>query len=284
MVTCIVIGAGGTLGTALCRELEVFGKVERVGRKNFRIDHLQNILDGLIGEVIVVNLAWPISKPNFRTSADNTDFLRECIRIFSKLQKHDIRIVSIGSILEAGSIQIVSDEIVPNPQDLYAESKYHLHQYLKKVFPETHKWVRIANQVSAFDAPFKLAPLLLSSKNFEITLTGPKNQLDLIHVQDVATALVRIILNFESFPKEVVVGVGRAIEVQELAQLFNSRNIQFDLNSKPIFSRSEPIALRSSGWVPRYLTSTDLFNCLQLELQREGEKFDFVSSKPNQEH
>ena len=270
MVTYVVIGAGGTLGKALCRELEVLGKVERVGRKNFRIDYFHNMLEGLIGEVFVVNLAWPISKPNFRTSEENTEFLRDCISIFSELQKHNLRIVSIGSILEAGLSQIVSDEIVPNPQDLYAESKYNLHQYLKRIFPETHKWVRVANQISAFDAPFKLAPTLLSSTKFKVTLTGPKNQLDLIHVQDVATALVRIILNFESFPKEVVVGVGRGIEVQEFAQQFNSRNIQFHPNSKPIFSRSDPKALRSSGWVPKYQTSTDLFNCLQLEVQRES--------------
>ena len=219
--------------------------------------------------MIVVNLAWPISKPNFRTSGENTEFLRECINIFSKLQKHNIRIVSIGSILEAGFSQIVSDEIVPNPQDLYAESKHKLHEYLKRIFPGTHKWVRIANQISAFDAPFKLAPLLLSSTNSKMTLTGPKNQLDLIHVQDVATALLCIISNFDNFPKEVVVGVGRGIEIQEFSRQFNSTNIQFQPTSKPIFSRSDPRALRESGWVPKYPTCTDLFHCLQLELQGE---------------
>ena len=271
MITYLVIGAGGTLGTALCRELKFLGNIVKIGRENFKEDYFENLMNGLIGDVIVVNLAWPISKPNFRTSDENSEFLRECISVFSKLQRYDLKIIGIGSILEAGLTPIVSDEIVPNPLDLYAESKHKLHEYLRKFFPGRHKWVRIANQISAFDAPFKLAPLLLSSKNSLITLTGPKNELDLIHVQDVVSALMRIISNFEKFPAEVVIGAGRSIAIQEFSELFNSKNILFLPNSKAILSKSDPMALRESGWAPKYTSGIDLFNCLQLELQLESE-------------
>jgi nucleoside-diphosphate-sugar epimerase len=272
MSSYIITGAGGNLGRQLCNLLAPIGNVLKIRRDDFNSDKIKEVLLRSSEDTTLIHLAWPIKSPYFRNSDENAKFLEESIKIFSQIRKFNLKIIGAGSFLEAGDSGYVNDTINPNPQCLYAEAKCKMQEYLSREYEGSYKWIRVSQQISAFDAPFKLTPLLLSSYVQRIQLNAANNVLDLIHVEDVARAFMQCAINFKNLPEQVVVGVGRGIQIQDFAHLFNFSNITAKKVDNPKSLISRPVALRELGWEPKFETSIDLFKALQLEITEVSRK------------
>lgn len=264
MVTFIMTGASGTLGRNLKQLLRGLGEVKDVQRQNFDSSAIQDLVLKAKGVVYLVHLAWPMKSPDYRTSVENLDFLKKSIEIFSEIKDLGSKIIAVGSISEAGYCEVVEDFVIPNPQDLYAESKCKLREFLNQVFPLDHLWIRLSSQVSFYDPPHRLIGTLLSNQENPI-LHGVNNELDFIHVGDVARAIYHCILHFQEMPHEIVVGTGRKLKVSEIASCFYRPNLVIEQSEKPISINTNPLSLKNSGWVAQQVSSQQLYKAIMKE-------------------
>jgi nucleoside-diphosphate-sugar epimerase len=258
-------GANGNVGLHLRKYLSGNGVIKVVERKNFNPGYITNLILKAEGEVYFIHLAWPVRGLDFRTSEDNISFLKKTLEVFNSIKGLPVNIIGAGSASEAGNCRIIEDRIKPNPQNLYAETKYKLSEFLSKEFPKQYIWVRPASQVSFYDPPHRLIGTILSSRDKSMTLYGADNNIDLIHVSDVAQAFYQCVLKFHSLPTEVVVGTGRTILVSKFAELFNKPNLIFKNYQEPISINTNPVALKESGWNPKYISANQLYGAIMNE-------------------
>jgi nucleoside-diphosphate-sugar epimerase len=267
MRTLIVTGASGRIGRALQVRLQDTSEIKKIDRNNFNARHIRELIVKAIGEVYLIHLAWPISSLDFKSSSENIDFVKKSIEIFRSLQGLKVKIIAAGSVLEAGNSTLIEDSIINNPQNLYAESKCHLREFLKKEFPLDHIWARVSSQVSFYDQPYRLVGTLLASHKRKVTLYGTNNNIDLIHVSDVALAFHHCISNFHILPSELVIGTGRTIQIARFAEHFFRPNLIEEYLDQPITLNTNPQSLKNSGWSPKYISSDQLYNAIIKEPQ-----------------
>jgi nucleoside-diphosphate-sugar epimerase len=272
MRTFIITGGNGVIGRRLQKNLRNLGDIKNVCRGNFNSDYIRNLIINATGEVYLIHLAWPTSSRNFQSSLDNTRFLNESIAMLYSIQELNVKIIVAGSISEAGNCKVIEDCVQPNPQNLYAESKCILREFLKIEFANKHIWVRISNTISFYDKPNRLTGSILDSiRNREIqtVIREANNQIDLVHVSDVADAFVFCINYFEDLPNELVVGVGRTVKIESFANCFKSSNLKFQYLEQPISIKTNPMLLKKLGWLPRNISSQQLHDAVMMESQDE---------------
>jgi nucleoside-diphosphate-sugar epimerase len=266
MKTFVVTGGRGRLGSFLLPLLSHHGKVLTLSRSEISGPQLKKIIVDKDEEFYLVHLAWPVRTHDYLYNEGNREMLKMSKSIMLTAGDLGFRIISVGSVLEAGEKSFISDKIMPNPQNLYAECKAKLQQFLVDVLPNTHIWARTGYQVSSFDPPHKLLPYLLTNQNRPVKLSGAKNLLDFIHVQDVATAFERIISRYQEFPREIVIGAGRVIEVESLAKSFGCVYDSDNSLHSVLRLQTIPNALFKSGWNAKFLTVQELHDAAINEL------------------
>jgi nucleoside-diphosphate-sugar epimerase len=262
MPTYIISGATGNLGRNLRRELEVFGRVEPIERQDLSPKKIYNLFEKTKGEKYFIHLAWPIKSVDFRSNRANLEMLELSKKILLVTKSFDIKILAAGSILEAGDVPVINDKILANPQNIYAETKCKLHEFIQQNFQDRFKWLRIANQISAFDSKHKLTPTLLSSQRKTVEINAANNEVDAIHVSDVARAFTHSALKFHSLPSEIVVGTGQQLQIATFAKMFYTPNIVLSNVSEPSSVKTNPAALSASGWNAKNLTAKQLYEAV----------------------
>jgi nucleoside-diphosphate-sugar epimerase len=269
MQTFIITGASGSIGRHLNKYLQNDGVIDTIERRNFNSKYIRDLIINASGTVYLIHLAWPTAYSDFHSSPENTHFLKKSIEIFNAIQGLNVKIISAGSIMEAGNVRLVQDLVIPNPQNLYAESKCKLREFLEKEFPLNHIWGRVAYAVSFYDPPHRLTGSLLSSDEKEIVLHGANNYIDLIHVSDVAQAFYHCIINFHHLPSELVIGTGRVIQVAKFAEHFHRSRIVSKNSVQSISLNTNPLSLRNTGWSAKHISSTQLHEAIMEETKIE---------------
>jgi nucleoside-diphosphate-sugar epimerase len=238
------------------------------------VENMREISKQIDGGYVFLHLAWPVSKENYLYSKDNIDFLNQSKELM-QLLGDDVnckRIIGVGSILEHGNIQDVTDNSPLNPESTYAESKVNLANFLRLSHGDKSKWIRIGYQISAHDPRRKLVPVLLANSSYPNPLKTPYKFLDLIHRFDVAEAILAFIKNcsaIEGF--NALIATGRGIALYEFANEFLEIKIppseQFEF-----YQTTNPQILKTLGWSAGYLTIKELTQIIY----RERADFNFV--------
>jgi len=266
MKTFVITGGRGRLGSFLLPLLSHYGRVLTLSRSEISGSHLKKIVLDAEQEFYLVHLAWPVRTQDYLHDEENRKMFEISKSLMLTAGDLGFKVISVGSVLEAGQKSVIRDKIIPNPQNLYAECKAKLQQFLVDFLPNTHIWARTAYQVSSFDPPHKLLPYLLTNQNKPIKLSGAKNLLDFIHVKDVASAFAQIISRYQEFPRELVVGAGRVIEVESLAKSFGCVNEIDNLLHPIVRIETIPNSLFQSGWKPKFITVQELHDAAISEL------------------
>jgi len=264
----VFTGASGRLGTQLHSKFPENAEVILLSKQELEPKNVRSVVKKLGKPTYFIHLAWPVRNKDYLDSDENLKMLKLSSEIFSNLSDLPIKIISAGTIFEAGEVKKIEDFVNPNPQNLYAESKVKLHKHLIEILPDSHLWARIGYQVSAYDPPHRLVPFLLESQGGIINLRNGKNNLDLIHVSDVAEAFLQIIKCYDLLPREIVVGAGRAINIESFASCFGSVLETGDLSESTVTSITAPNSLFKLGWKPKYHSQEELHKAIIDEFRK----------------
>lgn len=254
-----ISGLHGILGRNL-RHLLSDHNVVPLDLRNSNLKDIRRLITLHPHPRILLHLAWPVRAIEYQNSLDNLLMLELSKSIFQECQNEVDLIVGIGTVMEAGESGVVGDTIQPKPNSRYAECKYLLSRFLLDKVSTPSLWLRISYQISAFDPTHKLVPKLLNDKS-GMNIRQPSNSYDFIHVSDSAMAIKTILSNhlFMNTKSEMVIGVGRMIQISELAQAFGVSLSQI-ANGGFMSLCSDPKKLQSMGWRAFGTSASDLYD------------------------
>jgi dTDP-4-dehydrorhamnose reductase len=263
----LISGSSGLVGRSLIPLLRSEFRVYEINRENLNVKYLRSLSQEFGERYNFLHLAWPVSNPDYQNSKENTEFLsrsKELMRFLIDDHNCDL-IFGIGTILEHGDLETIYDDSPVNPLSLYAQTKCELSEFLRVSAAEKSKWLRIGYQVSAFDPPTKLVPTLLTNATDTNPLSRINKELDLIHRQDVATAIlhcVRDSVSIRGFSS--LITTGRSVSLFEFANEFLKHKISMPHDIDYI-QRTHPMNLSALGWRPKYVEVKDLAKMIKLE-------------------
>jgi nucleoside-diphosphate-sugar epimerase len=250
MATSILItGAGGLIGTWLCRRLES----EHVSVTAVRRPETDLLRAGVPTTMIedarpdaVVHLAWSASgDPNYRESEDNERWVEATVELLDACRKRDVMLWATGTAVDGNA----------GAADAYARSKADLHRRMAAEIDDgTVGWLRpyyVFDDVAG--RPSLVAQALWARDHDEtLVLRHPDGEHDFVHAADVASAVALAVRHRAM--GELPIGSGTTHRVCECVEALGARWTS-SANPPPEWSAHDHEAadisrLTSIGWSP----------------------------------
>lgn len=209
---------------------------------------------------VLIHAAWPVANRDYRNSPDNERFAQTTIELFSKFKDvyPDGFILGIGTFLEFGTKNSISDYSTCEPEDRYSEAKVHVYDWMRTNLVGNFSWARIATMVSGKDPYFKLTTQILKEQSFE--LLRPQSSQDFIHAEDAANAIYRI--STERMAGATLVATGRTLTNSTYANAINyalgRQQLMVDEEQKKDLLETNPEKLQMLGWNPQFVNKVNL--------------------------
>lgn len=187
------------------------------------------------------------------------------------------RIVSSGSCWEYGDLKgQLSDAQSPKPLSFFARTKDNLRMILESVSKESNvqtRWARIFYAYGPGQREQSLIPITIKSwrDGAAPVLRDTKSSIDLVHVEDVAEALV--LLTLSQGPSGVFnIGSGSAVRVSEVVESVRSA-IAGELTSLKVLQSTDELAAWADissistnfGWAPKVQLADGIRSVVQLD-------------------
>jgi nucleoside-diphosphate-sugar epimerase len=221
---------------------------------------------------VCVHAAWITTPEIYLESPENwrylqwsVDFLKHAINFGVK------RFLVLGTCIEYQiGEEILSEEQTPlSPNTLYAQCKNSLHKTLREdlMFRELSLcWGRIFYPYGVGEYPTRLCSSLIRrlKENQKVFLKTPDSIKDYIHIEDLATALLKIIES--NFSGAINLGTGVGVSIREIAGLIAGLMNKPDLIEENVsaapdsYNRviADATKLHSIGWQPTVSLRTGL--------------------------
>lgn len=234
-----------------------------------------------------LHLAWMTKHGTYWSSSDNLDWAAASLRLARALiDAGGERFVVAGSCAEYMTQDADCDEtsLALAPHTLYGRCKHGLHLMLHSLAEQTDlslAWGRVFYPYGPHQEASRLIPFVVRSllRGERVMCHNPQQVCDWIHVDDVADALVALVLSDGAGTFNVSTGTGYAVNevVMTIAALLDCRVLlDFD-SSDSVASRSlaawvgEPRRLRDEcGWRPQFSLEAGLQHTVRQMRIAEG--------------
>jgi len=231
---CLVTGAGGFIGTALCRRLSSAGaEVWGLGRKASGPDGIGRWLSCDVTDRVRVTEAFAACKPDVVFHlASIVNGARKLNIVIPTLHANLTGFVNVAvaaaeqssaSIVAIGSLQEPDQSLPAVPSSPYAAAKFAASCY-SRMFVETFKIPVVVVRLFMTYGPgqqdsTKLVPYVISqlAARREASLSRGTQAFDWVYIDDVCEALVAIASNGGLVGKTVDVGTGVLTSVMDVA-------------------------------------------------------------------
>lgn len=293
MKTVLVTGASGFIGRhTLSALLENYDEVHATYHSSFNSDfpdvvwHQLNLLDNDATKLIqrikpshMFHLAWYAKPGKYATALRNVDWFFssfELIKAFHEAGGE--RVVIAGTCFEYDlNYGFLSEEFTPKtPNTLYGLCKRNLQETIQAYAEKTglsYAWGRIFYTYGPHKHPDSLVSSIILAllRNEPGKSTNGHHKKDYLHVQDVADALVALLIHDIEGP--VNIGSGRPISVrvlvQKIGKILNKENL-IDLGALPGRKDEPPLVLADNrklkyevGWIEKYNIDEGLTNTVE---------------------
>ena len=233
-----ILGASGFLGLPILKAFEMYGwEVVTFTRSNSVGNIYQNIFVDLFNEDsiksalskakpnLVLSTAWETTHGRFWTSPLNLIYRDATLRFAELCFQSGIEtFVGLGTMSEYGTspgyCKANSSPLIVS--DLYSKTKIETGTQLEKIGAKygsrTH-WARIFQAFGPNEKPQRFIPGLVTTlrNHEEFRIRTPNFEMDWIHSEDIASALVFMVTNKLNHFVDVGTGVGTS--VKELSEL-----------------------------------------------------------------
>jgi nucleoside-diphosphate-sugar epimerase len=283
----LLTGAGGFIGTAFLREAlrcghEVAGLYlpgHRVPEKTVGLVTLTGSLANAPWPEIsqfepetCVHTAWITTPGDYLESPKNETFLKWSQSFLDRLAEMGApHIVGLGTCIEYElSDQPLREDRTPlKPQSLYAQTKNDLRLYGERLANRdsfSFAWARVFYPFGPGEHPSRLCSSLIRqlTDGRTVVLKTPQSRKDYIYIDDVATALLRVVES--RFDGCINIGTGSGITVARTAEI-----IAKSMGREDLLRTADPPAvdpfpcvvadatrLKGLGWLPRISAATGL--------------------------
>jgi nucleoside-diphosphate-sugar epimerase len=280
----VVSGASGFIGSQVARLLRSSGHavMSLVGRRIAGFDLFtkngRRLVTNTTRPEAFVHCAWCVDPKTYLTDLANVDHMRSTLELAEMLDDAGCkRFIGLGSCLEYGisctadledrrkeGIYTKLSEGAPlAPASLYAAMKLATGLALTNTSYGGMKtaWARCFYVYGPGEHPSRLVPSVINklSKNEEALCTSGKQVRDVLHVEDMASAICAIL---ESDLEGVVnVGSGTPVTVAEIAKmisgfLYKPKLVRLgalpDALGHPEYRCADNKRLLSTGWQPKW--------------------------------
>jgi nucleoside-diphosphate-sugar epimerase len=192
----LVTGARGFIGRHVMQEAAALGHVPvpwASSRESGSVPEGARDADALL------HLAWYSRPMDYLHSAENLASLAATLRVAQAFQAQGgRRFVGVGTCLEyAESLDRLAEDALLQPESLYAVCKAAaatvLHAFAREA-KLSLAWARIFHLYGPGESPERLVPTAVAAarRGSALSLRDPGKTIDLLHVHDVARALIAI--------------------------------------------------------------------------------------------
>lgn len=223
----------------------------------------------------LLHLAWFTARGRYWDGEENLDWLNAGVQLFRSARAAGCtRMLFVGSCAEYGPSSQLCDEVdtQPAPTSMYGVSKDALRRLLEteaQLRGPSLAWARLFFPYGPHDAPERLIPYVIGSllAGTVAECSSGTQVRDLLHVEDVASALASLLASDLEGAVNIASGEGRSIAdvLGRLGALMNKPDL-IQLGAKPSQSHDADCWVAGTkrlreelGWVP----SRDLDQGLQ---------------------
>lgn len=220
--------------TGSTERLQELAEVATIVRGDF---HDPSTWERRLGELrptAVVHLAWHTSPGQYRNDPGNLTDLTSSLRLLERAQNWGCsRFVGVGTCLEYDTRCGYLSESVPlAPTSLYASCKAALYFAASSWARNrglSFAWARLFYQYGPGEDPRRLIPSVVNAllTGRQIALTSGMQVRDYLHVDDVASAITKLVLGRAQGAFNV--GSGRPIRIRDLAKIVERQVGRHDL-------------------------------------------------------
>jgi nucleoside-diphosphate-sugar epimerase len=273
----LLTGAGGFIGSHVARELATSGHevtaIVRPGRPIDRIGDVADALDVLeedlasadLAQIVrsaspdaCVHLAWHVAPGRYLTSVlENLESLASSIRLLAALEEaHVSRVVLGGTCLES-----LGEGSGPRSDTIYATAKTAMHEVGMRLEYVRCACAHIHYLYGPDENENRVIPSIIRAclEGRPIAVSAGDQTRDFLHVEDVASALVSVLLSEEV--GQVDVCSGRGTRLREVFDAIGDATGRKDLielgkrqdpTNTPTEISGDPERLHAMGWSPRW--------------------------------
>ncbi len=290
MSRVLVTGASGFVGRHVVGQLLANGhEVHAIcstqmldGPVVHRLDLLEpgavSMLVAKVRPQSLMHLAWCAKPGGYWTSPDNLAWVRATLELLEAFRSNGgEHAVLVGSCAEydwSGEGICREYETPLLPATLYGRCK-DITRQLAESFAQLHEmpiaWARIFHAYGPFEAPGRLVPAVLTAllKGERARCSHGEQVRDLLHVTDVAAALVRLLQT--QVDGAFNIGGGQPVRLREvieyLAKQLGAEHLP-QFGAVPVAANEPPVLIAdnqrlvATGWQPRFDLHSGLDNAL----------------------
>lgn len=281
-MTLLVTGASGFIGSAILRQLanKNFGEIHAISRhkqSGFGPNvtwHAADLFDDSAVERIfdrvrpthVVHAAWETTHGRFWTCESNRNWLSASLRLLDTFERYGgERFVFLGTMAEYdwSAMPLIEDSSLEIPFTLYGETKLGFHRMMmqhakaKKFSAATG---RIFNLYGPEEKPERLVPQILGalSQSTRIKVGSADRERDLLHVDDVASAMIALLHSDLEGP--VNIADGKPTKMDKIYNIIGTLTGRAhligagerpDTHGEPKKLYADASLICSTGWTPQ---------------------------------
>lgn len=292
MKRVLVTGASGFIGRETLAPLDAAGfEIHTLGRDggggataatHHRCDLLCDDVAPLIQAIApshMLHLSWYTAPGRFWDAPENLDWVAASLRLvrgFSAAGGR--RLVAAGTCAEYDWSHAAMDEAATPlaPATLYGVAKTALFRLLDKAAPTlglSFAWGRIFFPYGPFEKPGRLLSDLFDgiARGGEVALSEGRQQRDFMHVEDVATAFVRLLDSDVEGPVNIASGETLAVrDIVERAARIASGEHLLRFGARPMQPGEPPLMAAAAtrlhaelGFTPKYSVDSGLRDMFQ---------------------